>query len=72
MAVVLKRLDAYTVVKGVKWSLELWLGFVVTIKLSDAMFSGKNPQQRSLMFWIQTGYYLITFVAAGVILGGWR
>jgi hypothetical protein len=50
----------------------LWLGFVVTIKISDAIFSGKTSQQKRDMFWIQVGYYFLEFILMGLILGAWR
>lgn len=45
----------------------LWFGFVVPIKLADALWGGKME-----MFWIGVGGMLVTLLTAGAIIGGWQ
>lgn len=52
---------------GVANAFGLWLGFVVPLKLGDALWGGKMA-----LFWLGIGNMLITFLVAGAILGGWR
>ena len=45
----------------------LWLGFVVPLALSSAIWGGKMA-----MFWINVGNMLVTLLVAGAIIGGWQ
>jgi hypothetical protein len=42
----------------------LWLGFVVPLSLSNTLWGGKWS-----LFWMNIGCMLVTFLAAGVIMG---
>ena len=53
---------------GVKIGLAVWLGFVTTVQLTNALFS-KQPFK---LYLINTGYQLVCYLAMGAILGGWR
>lgn len=44
-----------------------WLGFIATVQLSDALFTGKPFS----LFLINTGYRLASLLAMGAILGFW-
>ncbi len=44
-----------------------WIGFVVPIKLGDAIWGGKKT-----LFWLGIGNMLVTLLAAGAIIGVWR
>ncbi len=44
-----------------------WIGFVVPIKLGDAIWGGKAK-----LFWLSIGNMLVTLLAAGAGIGGWR
>lgn len=59
--------DALTPMNGMKAALIAWIGFVVPIKLGDALWGGKMS-----LFWIGIGNMLATLVAAGAIIGAWR
>ena len=52
---------------GVANAFGLWLGFVVPLALSNALWGGKMT-----LFWLNIGGMLITLLAAGAIIGGWR
>jgi len=52
---------------GVANAFGLWLGFVVPLSLSNAIWGGKMT-----LFWINIGGMLITLLAAGAIIGAWR
>jgi hypothetical protein len=45
----------------------VWIGFVVPLKLGDALWGGKWP-----LFWIGIGYNLVYLLVAGAIIGAWR
>jgi surface polysaccharide O-acyltransferase-like enzyme len=57
-----------TAVDGLKIGLVVWLGFVTTVQLTNAMFM----RQRNQLYMINTGYQLVCYVAMGAILGAWR
>jgi len=57
-----------TAVDGLKIGLVVWLGFVTTVQLTNALFS----HQRNKLYLINTGYQLVCYVAMGPILGAWR
>lgn len=44
-----------------------WLGFIVTLKLGDALWGGKIK-----LFWLGTGNSLVTILVGAAILGAWR
>lgn len=46
----------------------IWLGFVVTVKLTDVLFNG-NPKQ---LFYIDISYRLVSLVLMGAVLGAMR
>jgi Protein of unknown function (DUF1761) len=53
---------------GVKIGFAVWLGFVTTVQLTNALFS-KQPFK---LYLINTGYQLVCYLAMGAILGCWR
>ncbi len=52
---------------GVANALGLWLGFVVPLSLSQALWGGKMT-----LFWINIGSMLLILAAGGAILGAWH
>lgn len=52
---------------GLMTAFIMWIGFVVPIKLGDALWGGKMS-----LFWLGIGNMLVTFLAAGAIIGAWR
>jgi hypothetical protein len=57
-----------TALYGMKVGLAVWLGFVTTVQLTNALFS----RQPAKLYAINTGYQLVCFLAMGAILGAWR
>lgn len=57
-----------TALYGMKIGLAIWLGFVTTVQLTNALFS-KQPFK---LYLINTGYQAVCFLAMGAILGAWR
>jgi surface polysaccharide O-acyltransferase-like enzyme len=57
-----------TAVDGLKIGLVVWLGFVTTVQLTNALFS----RQPNRLYMINTGYQLVCYVVMGAILGAWR
>jgi hypothetical protein len=57
-----------TAVYGMKIGLAVWLGFVTTVQLTNALFT----RQPFKLYLINTGYQAVCYLAMGAILGGWR
>jgi uncharacterized SAM-binding protein YcdF (DUF218 family) len=57
-----------TAAYGMKVGFAVWLGFVTTVQLTNALFS-KQPVK---LYAINTGYQLACYVVMGAILGVWR
>jgi len=53
---------------GMKVGLAVWLGFVTTVQLTNALFS----RQPAKLYAINTGYQLVCYLAMGAIMGTWR
>jgi hypothetical protein len=56
-----------SVLYGMKAGLAVWAGFVMTVQLTDKLFS-RRPLK---LFLINTGYQLVSYLAMGAILGVW-
>jgi hypothetical protein len=54
--------------QGMEVALAVWLGFVTTVQLTNSLFS----QQPAKLYFINTGYQLVCYLAMGAILGAWR
>ncbi len=59
---------ALTPVEGIKVAFLIWLGFVMTVQFTASLFSTK-PRA---LFYLDTGYQLVTYIVAGAILGAWK
>ncbi len=55
------------VLGGINNAFWVWIGFVVPLKLSDALWGGKIT-----LFWLGIGNMLITLLVGGVIIGIWQ
>ena len=53
--------------QGMKVGFAIWLGFVMTVQLTDKLF-GDRPWN---LFFINTGYQLASCLVMGAILGRW-
>jgi hypothetical protein len=60
-------LNAVTPLNGVQVAFWVWLGFVVPVQYGQQIWGGKL-----ILFYIGAGNMLLTLLAAGAILGGWR
>jgi len=74
-AIVMAHILAYTAsitppgaVHGAFFGFLAWLGFVAPTTYTTAMFSGKPKQ----LWLIDSTYYLVSFILAGLILAAWR
>lgn len=68
LALVVVRFGAVTWIEGAAIGLTLAFGLVAASLLSDWMFCGFNMA----LYWIQTGYKLLSLTVMGAILGAWR
>lgn len=66
-AVLASKLGANTVAEGLNVAFWTWIGFIVPVKLGDAIWGGKMP-----LFWLSIGNFLLTLLVAGAIIGGWQ
>ena len=64
--------EGWNTVSGVTNALWVWLGFVMPTVAGQAMWSGKSKELSWKMFFISSGYQLVTLVIAGWILGMWK
>jgi hypothetical protein len=53
---------------GLQAGFHVWLGFVATVQLTNALFT----KQSMKLFAINTGYQLVCYLAMGAILGAWQ
>jgi hypothetical protein len=71
-AFVLGKIIAISTIKspvyGMKLGFAVWLGFVTTVQLTNALFS----RQPNKLYLINTGYQLVCYLAMGAILAAWR
>lgn len=56
-----------TVNGGLLTAFIAWIGFVVPVKLGDAIWGGNAK-----LFWLGVGNMLVTLLAAGAIIGVWK
>jgi len=52
-------------ISGVTAAFWVWLGFIAAVRVTDVIFN-KKPLK---LYFIETGYYLVFLLVAGVILG---
>lgn len=71
LSCVLKQYVVMNTVEGMKIALLMWLGFVMPMCASGAMWSGKPKKIAINMFLITAGYQLVAFALFGLILGMW-
>lgn len=45
----------------------VWLGFIVPVKVGDAVWGGNWK-----LFWLAIGNFLVTLLVVGVIIGAWK
>jgi hypothetical protein len=60
--------SVHSPIYGIKVALAVWLGFVTTVQLTNALFS----RQPAKLYAINTGYQLVCYVVMGAILAVWR
>jgi hypothetical protein len=68
LAKIIEITTVNTVIYGMKVGFAVWLGFVATVQLTDALF-GRKPTK---LFLINTGYQLACYLVMGAILAVWR
>ena len=67
LAWLIGALNQMTISGGLTVAFWVWIGFVVPLKLGDALWGGKM-----VLFWIGIGNMLVTLLAAGAIIGAWK
>ncbi len=60
----LKMTSIMGAVQSAVW---IWLGFIVPMKLGDALWGGKMK-----LFWLGVGNMLLTLLVGAVIIGAWK
>ncbi len=58
---------AFTVSQAITTALWAWIGFVVPLKLGEAIWGGTKT-----LFWIGVGSNLVTLLINAVIIGAWK
>lgn len=68
LAIILNHFGSVNAVRGAEVGAVCWLGFAGATSFASEIFS-----MRPLKLWIiNSGYNLVSFVIAGLILGAWR
>ena len=67
LARLMGNLGQLTISGGLATAFWVWIGFVVPLKLGDAIWGGKMN-----LFWIGASNMLVTLLVTGAILGAWR
>ncbi len=68
LAHVIAKFDATTLRGGIEAGFWMWLGFVVTVQVTDALFNRGSMK----LVAIDSGYRLVWAVVMGIILAVWR
>jgi hypothetical protein len=68
LAIILNHFQPLTMLKAVEVAVLCWLGFAGVTSLSTAMFSMKPKA----LWVIDSGYNLVSFIIAALILACWR
>ena len=68
LAIILNHFEPVTIARGALLGVLCWIGFAGTTSFANAIFSGKPKA----LWLIDSGYNLVSFVIAGVILAAWR
>ncbi|HET6462697.1 MAG TPA: DUF1761 domain-containing protein [Candidatus Krumholzibacteria bacterium] len=68
LALVINQVHATSVIAGARISFLLWLGFILTVRVTEALFNGTDMR----LVMIDTGYRLVWAVVMGVILAVWH
>jgi len=70
LALVITRMfvPSEDLLRGLKISFGVWLGFVATVQYTGALFT-KRPKQ---LFLIDTGYQLVCYLVMGAIITKWQ
>lgn len=68
LAIVVNHFPPYTALRGIEIGAFCWLGFAASTSFATALFS-LAPKQ---LWLINSGYNLVSFVIAGLILSVWR
>jgi Protein of unknown function (DUF1761) len=64
---IIYHLAISTALYGMKVGFAVWLAFVMTVQLTDKLFTNRPAK----LFLINTGYQLACYLAMGAILGKW-
>jgi hypothetical protein len=65
-------IKGWTDVSGVENAVWIWLGFVMPTVAGLSMWNMHPTRVRLAMFFISSGYQLVSFVLFGFILGTWQ
>jgi hypothetical protein len=68
LAHVVDRFEATTLAGGAQAGFWLWLGFIFTVRVTEALFNRTSMR----LVAIDTGYRLVWLVVMGIILAVWR
>ena len=68
LALVIHQVHATDAIAGARISFLLWLGFILTVRVTEALFNGTDMR----LVMIDSGYRLVWAVVMGVILAVWQ
>lgn len=68
LALVIHQVHATGAIAGARIAFLLWLGFILTVRVTEALFNGTDMR----LVMIDAGYRLVWAVVMGVILAEWH
>ena len=68
LAIVIHQMHVTGVIAGARVSFLLWLGLILTVRITEALFNGTDMR----LVTIDAGYRLVWAVLMGVILAVWH
>ena len=68
LALVIHQMHATGAIAGARVAFLLWLGFILTVRVTEALFNGTDMR----LVMIDAGYRLVWAVVMGVILAAWH
>jgi hypothetical protein len=68
LALVIHQMHASGVIAGARVGFLLWLGLILTVRVTEALFNGTDMR----LVMIDSGYRLVWAVLMGIILAAWQ
>jgi hypothetical protein len=68
LAVLIKSLDANTILRGVSLGLLVWLGFTASTTVGDTLYARRGWK----LWWVNSSFFLVVMLINATLLSAWR